>query len=364
MGILIAVAPSDIDNRANPRAALLAAAAAGSYNDTRSLLQQGVEPSVRDSKLRTPLHLAARNGDKDTIELLLKYKNTGWFADNNVTPLHLAAKYGNTGAVRQIASLDGHNWPRERATDPSAMTKIKKSTNGKFDRRLGSFFARKTFSARELAVIYGHRDTAVAFPSADNDDLLHAFSCACMLGDVHMVETLWDHNERRWYFQKHIRPLDPVRWFPAPPLHLAVMSRNRATVAILLERGMKVDDESSRSVVGMFTAALPPYSTPAHYAAMVGSTELLLMLEQKGADLTAFDHLSRTPLSYAVEELNVSAVKLLIKRKYPKHLLYFNSTYLRYFGLGHVWHEETTKTASRYRRIRKLLTEIGFSFEE
>ena len=141
------------------------------------------------------------------------------------------------------------------------------------------------------------------------------------------------------------------------------MSGNRATVAFLLERGTKVDDESDRLVVGMFTAALPPYSTPAHYAAMVDSAELLLMLEQKGADLAAFDHLSRTPLSYAVEELNVLAVKFLIKRKYPKYLLYFGSTNLRYLGLEHVWHEETIKTACRYRQIRKLLAEIGFSFE-
>ncbi|KAH9209267.1 ankyrin repeat-containing domain protein, partial [Leptodontidium sp. 2 PMI_412] len=287
--------------------ALLAAAAAGSWKDTSSSLKQGVKPSIRDSELRTPLHLAAANGDRSTVKLLLGYKDTGWFADGGITPLHLAAENGNTGAVKLITGLSGHVWHKERAASPSAIEKIKEAMDHKFDRHLQDFFDRKTFTARELAVINGHQATALAFPMSSDDDLLHAFSCACMLGDMEMVETLWHHNEKKrpWEHQ-HSSPEKHIRWFPAPPFHLAVMSGNRATVAFLLEKGFKATTESRKT-----WKAYPPYSSPAHYAAIVGDAQLLKMLERKGADLTAMNAVHRTPLSYAVENGNEDAVELL-----------------------------------------------------
>ena len=57
--------------------ALLAAAAAGSWNRTSRLLNEGAKPSIRDSNLRTPLHLAASNGNTEVIALLLEQKDIG-----------------------------------------------------------------------------------------------------------------------------------------------------------------------------------------------------------------------------------------------------------------------------------------------
>lgn len=160
-------------------------------------------PGVRDLKNWTSLHLAAKSGSKGTIALLLKYKHTGWFADDDITPLHLAASYGRTAAVKQITRIPGHDWKREGAIAPEAIKKIQASMSNKSGQKLEAFSARKTFSARELAVIYGHVKTALAFPSRHDDDLFHAVSCACMLGDVHAVEVLWNHhNETRWFFEK------------------------------------------------------------------------------------------------------------------------------------------------------------------
>jgi hypothetical protein len=148
------------------------------------------------------LHLAAKSGSKGTIALLLKYKHTGWFADDDITPLHLAASYGRTAAVKQITRIPGHDWKREGAIAPEAIKKIQASMSNKSGQKLEAFSARKTFSARELAVIYGHVKTALAFPSGHDDDHFHAVSCACMLGDVHAVEVLWNHhNETRWFFE-------------------------------------------------------------------------------------------------------------------------------------------------------------------
>jgi ankyrin repeat protein len=199
-----------------PDEALLAAAAAGSWENTSRLLKEGAKPSIRDSKLRTPLHLAAANGSTDTIKLLLEQKDTGWFADDDVTPLHLAARYGHIAAVKQITEISGHDWNRERATAPQAIRKLKAAMGSRFNQQFANFFARKTFTARELAVIYGHVDTALSFPSGKNDDIRHALSCACMLGDVHMVEEIRNHHKNRRYFQRHWSLESRVRWFPLP----------------------------------------------------------------------------------------------------------------------------------------------------
>jgi len=352
--------------------ALLAAAAAGSWEKTSKLLKEGAKPSIRDSNLQTPLHLAAANGSASTIKLLLEHKDTGWFANDYITPLHLAARHGHIAAVKQIAEISGHDWSSERAKDLGAIRKIKASMGNRFDQRFASFFKEKKFTARELAIIYGHVDTALSFPSRRNDDIRHALSCACMLGDVHMVEEIWNHHKDRGYFQRHSSLESRVRWFPAPPLHLAVMSGNRPTVAFLLERGWKANSQSSRSIFGWFTDASLRYSSPAHYAAIVGSKELLNDLRRRGAnaDLTALDHLSRTPLSYAVENLDESAVELLVERKHPKRGPLFGWCYpffgkcisQSYLGSGHVWQDRKLEVAAiPSKSIKEALKGVGFS---
>jgi hypothetical protein len=175
--------------------------------------------------------LQQRAGTREKLHFLLKYKHTGWFADDGITPLHLAASYGRTAAVKQITRIPGHDWKREGAIAPEAIQKIQASISNKSGHKLEAFLA-KTFSARELAVIYAHIKTVLAFSSRHDDDIFHAVSCACMLGDVHAVEVLRNHhNETQWFFEKHTRwtelPGSQVRWFPAPPLHFAVMSGNR-----------------------------------------------------------------------------------------------------------------------------------------
>jgi ankyrin repeat protein len=340
----------------------LAAAAAGNAEDTLFYLEQGARPGTSDAALYTPLHFAARSGDKDTIALLLKYKDTIWYADGNATPLHLAARHGHAAAVRQITSISNHDWPKERASSPHAIEKIKTAMNHKFDNHLKAFFERKTYSAREIAVIYNQEAAALAFPMASNDDLPHAFSDACMMGNVKMMETLWKHNQQRPYRDTHSKLTDAVRWFPAPPLHLAVMSGNRAAVAFLLEKGVKATGGSSST----WNEAFPPYSSPAHYAAIVGSAELLKALERRKVSLTIKDFQDRTPLSYAVEHQNEDVVELLVKRKHRDGGGIFSSTnsaaYSTYFGDGHLAQIPGFKLDEvKSSRIKKVLTGLGMT---
>ena len=179
--------------------AIFAAAAAGSFADVSGQLKLGVEPSKRDHNLYTALHYTARSGDLPTINLLLQFQDTGWAAHDVLTPVHLAAKCGRPEAVKRLVTLEGYQWNREQAIDAIAAARIKAAMQHRFDAALEQFFDRKTYSAKELAIMYGHADTAVAFHSYVNNDLPWAFSCACMMGRVHIVERLWKHNEARGY---------------------------------------------------------------------------------------------------------------------------------------------------------------------
>lgn len=236
-----------------------------------------------------------------------------------------------------------------------------------FEKQFGTFFRRKTFTARELAVIYRHADIARAFPIESGGDILHALSCACMLGDLEMVKIIWNYLESRCYYQKSWGKGSQVRWFLAPPLHLAVMSGNRATVALLLKGGLQVKDQSKTYISGLFKAAYAPYKSPAHYAAIVGSAEILFDLERRGANLMALDHLSCTLLSYAVEKLNEATVELLVKHKYPRRSgwLFESRVSNTYFGSGHVWLDKKQEAAAIPNpQIVKALKDVGFSVKD
>jgi len=105
----------------------------------------------------------------------------------------------------------------------------------------------------------------------------------------------------------------------------------------VLEPGMNANDQALQSIAGLFTNALPPYISPAHYSAIIGSTELLLTFGRCGADLTTLDYSSRTPLSYAMEHLKEAAVGLLVKRKYLRK---------RYLVSEHVWGDKGQETGA------------------
>ncbi|EGU88873.1 hypothetical protein FOXB_00617 [Fusarium oxysporum f. sp. conglutinans Fo5176] len=273
--------------------ALLEAAAAGSLRDAAALLKRGARCTVRDENLMTPLHLAASWGHYAIVKLLLSYQNKDWFARGGITPIHFAARYRHSKVVKLLISHGVHDWINDRADSPETLQKFK------FQRVISHA---KTFSARELAAIYGHENAVLAFPSTKKDDIFLAMSCACALGNHSMAETIWRHHRQRSFFKRHSNPTRLVSTFHAPPLHLAVTSGNSALVAYL-ERGFSVNDQA--------TADGSPYSSPAHYATITGSVEILYLLKSSGGTITSLDFRNRTPLSYAVEHEHAQTVLFL-----------------------------------------------------
>ncbi|VTT73253.1 unnamed protein product [Fusarium fujikuroi] len=319
--------------------ALLEAATVGSLRDATALLKRGARCTVRDENLMTPLHLAASWGHYAIVKLLLGYKNKDWYAQGGMTPIHLAAKYGHSKVVKLLISNGGHDWINDRADSPATLQRFK------FPRVISH---EKTFSARELAAIYCHENAVLAFPSTKKDDILHAMSSACALGNQSMVETIWRHHKQRSYFKRHSNPTRLVSTFHAPPLHLAVTSGNPALVAYLLKRGFPVNDQS--------TAKESQYSSPAHYAAITGSVEILYLLKSSGGAMTSLDFRNRTPLSYAVENEHVQAVSFLVRQASLYRSTSSKDAVTFHLGSGHREHIKGWNVMNG--EIRKILKQI------
>lgn len=288
----------------------------------------------------TPLHLAASWGHYAILELLISYKNKDWYAQGGITPIHLAARYGHSKVVKMLISNGGHDWINDRADSPVTLQKFK------FPPVIAHA---KTFSARELAAIYGHENAVLAFPSTKKDDVLHAMSSACALGNQSMVETIWRHQKQRSYFKRHSNPTRLVSTFHAPPLHLAVTSGNPALVTYLLERDFSVNDQS--------TAKDSQYSSPAHYAAITGSVEILYLLKSSGGAMASLDFRNRTPLSYAVEYEHVQAVSFLVRQVPLYRSTSSEDTVTLHLGSGHREHMKGWNVMNG--EIRKILKQIG-----
>ncbi|MGH0127285.1 UNVERIFIED_CONTAM: hypothetical protein FKN15_068513 [Acipenser sinensis] len=160
---LLATAGS-VNQRNNEGVTLLHMACASGYRDVVSLLlENGADPQIADNNYWTPLHLAAKYGQRsltmlsdvkhllatagsvnqrndegvtllhmacasgyrDVVSLLLENGADPQIADNNYwTPLHLAAKYGQTSIVNQLlkhfANPNLLNCNEEKASDIAA----------------------------------------------------------------------------------------------------------------------------------------------------------------------------------------------------------------------------------------------------
>ncbi len=77
----------------------------GDKNKVATLLQQGAKVDTRDSRGRTPLFIAAENGDADTVQELLDHganPTKGALLRHGNTPLHVAAQNGFNNVIELL----------------------------------------------------------------------------------------------------------------------------------------------------------------------------------------------------------------------------------------------------------------------
>jgi len=121
-----------------------------------------------------------------------------WFTDGNITPLHLAVRCRHTSVVKQSIDKVGHDWPRGRAVIPLVICRIQEAMGNKFNQHFDGFFARRAFSAGEFARFFTVTRRPL-WPSQLPRTTISAKPCACMLGDLYLVEAICKHPNARPY---------------------------------------------------------------------------------------------------------------------------------------------------------------------
>lgn len=205
--------------------------------------------------------------------------------------MHLAAKYGHTRAVALLSKLGEkrkkdvtHAWDA-KAFDAEASSMLRAASFSKTGLAFpDDFYATKNFTARELAIMFGHRESALAFPRYRGHEMQIAFSCACLTGDLELVQEFWRLQNGFWE-RAGLKSLAEYTYLPLP---LAMISGNIEIVSLLLKEEFQ----------GKF-------GWSADWAARSGSVPILKLMASLGANLASTHSVSlwdqRTALSHAIE---------------------------------------------------------------
>ncbi|XP_055741630.1 caskin-2-like isoform X3 [Salvelinus fontinalis] len=241
-------------------------------------LLEGNSKEPADSGFNTPLHLAARNGHKDIIRLLLKAGIDINRATKAGTALHEASLYGKTEVVRQLLEA-GIDVNIRNTYNQTALDIVNQFTTSHASKDIKQLLRDATgvLQVRALKDYWNIHD-----PTALN----------IRAGDVIMV--LEQHLDGRWKGHIHDsqRGTDRVGYFP--PNIVEVISRRSAgdrnsvgstgSVGSTRSAGSGQSTESNTAPNGQHqqTIALPDTAKPAPAAGDSGQT-----VPNKQPDLTA-----------------------------------------------------------------------------
>ncbi|XP_031683643.1 caskin-2-like isoform X7 [Oncorhynchus kisutch] len=240
-------------------------------------LLEGNSKEPADSGFNTPLHLAARNGHKDIIRLLLKAGIDINRATKAGTALHEAALYGKTEVVRQLLEA-GIDVNIRNTYKQTALDMVNQFTTSHASKDIKQLLRDATgvLQVRALKDYWNIHD-----PTALN----------IRAGDVIMV--LEQHMDGRWKGHIHDsqRGTDRVGYFP--PNIVEVISRrsgdrnsvgSTGSVGSTRSAGSGQSTESNTALNGQHhqTTALPDTAKPAPSAGDSGQP-----VPNKQPDLTA-----------------------------------------------------------------------------
>ncbi|WP_422450588.1 MULTISPECIES: ankyrin repeat domain-containing protein [unclassified Endozoicomonas] len=159
-----------------------------------------------------------------------------------------------------------------------------------------------------------------------------ALHCAASKGDVATIKCLVNHGA-------DINALTPPRHGDTP-LHLAMLNSHEAAIIALIDSGAGINH------------LVPDERCPLHFAAAKGFLNVIKILLDKGADITAG---SRTPLHFAVEHGQHDSIRLLLDRganidaqaSWLPKVFRVETTIHHFFNIGRM-RERTDKSTVRY----------------
>lgn len=228
----------------------------------KAMLDQGVvDPNIRDSLQRTPLHVAAQYGLHEIVgDLLARGAQIDARERDGRTPLHFAAMEGRTAIVEQLIASGA----LVAATDKFQATPL------------------------YYAVRHRHADTQRVLRAHGAQ---YTIQLAAVGGDLVALQEVLSATPA-------ILNSTDEAGFTA--LHHAVRERQSDAVKLLLDAGADTDLRTLRG--GM---------TPLHIAVDENQGPIVELLLAAGADVNARDELGRTPLSLALRANRTELAQLL-----------------------------------------------------
>ncbi|KAI5621382.1 ankyrin repeat domain-containing protein 50 [Silurus asotus] len=288
------------------RTALCLAAAKGSIEVVRALLDRGLDENHKDDLGWTPLHTAACEGHRSICAILTEQSSMARVGELDVegrTPLILAAQEGHCSTVRLL--LDRKSPIDHRGYDGnSALSAAALQGHGEVVElllRRGADTDVRDAEGRPLLyllILEGCLDIAtlliekggVPLESKDAEGRT-ALHVAAWKGDLDGIELLLRHGA------------DPnaLDLEGRPPLHSVAWRGHIGAGRLLLRsRGINVD-----------LACKKQGATALSIAAQEGHTEIVAMLLENGAEPNLVDHYGRSPVKVAGKRGNFSIVRLL-----------------------------------------------------
>ncbi|KAM7422340.1 hypothetical protein PAMA_010414 [Pampus argenteus] len=244
------------------------------------LLDNGANPTLKNSKGYSAVHYAAAYGNKQHLELLLEISfNCLEEVESNipVSPLHLAAYYGHCEALRllceTLVSLDVRDIEGQTALHLAAQRGFAPCVEVLLKHQA-------SYTLKE----HKHKWTALHAAAAEGQ-----MDCLLLLVNGEQSADIIDSPDTQGQ----------------TALMLAALGRHTDCVHILLEKGAKPDAGDKKG----FTAL--------HRAAMLGSDDCVSALLEHGASALCRDSQGRTPLHLAAScghaELLHSLLKAALK---------------------------------------------------
>lgn len=286
-------------NRPDADVPLLAfAAAGGSVNCVRALINAGANLDAKDSAGETALHLAAQHPETSPPNTVLASLNILLFAGADPNAVN---KIGETPLIRALAEHAAeHVKLLVPVTDLSLKGSLTDGTADMFGNALHYAVIAKSEECFDI-VLPHIGDAALDEPTtgaimAADDALsqLTALHLAALRSQPHMVDALLK------------RGADPMALdsFGQTPLHWAAQAGSLGCVQCLLQE-MDAEQVNSPDLLRR---------TPLHEAAQKGSDSVCCALIKAGARVNAQDREKKTPLMHALEKHPDSATLISLLR--------------------------------------------------
>ena len=299
------------------------------------LIQRGGNVNSRNLPMQeTPLHLASQNGHQHIAEFLIQrgsHINARNFPMQE-TPLHLATRHGHQHIAEYLIQHGGHvnarNFPMQE-TPLHLATRHGDQRIAEFLIQHGSHVSARNVPWQDtplhIAAKNGHRRVAEVLiqhggdPNARNKIKQVPLHLAAQNGHKHVAAVLIRHGSD--VNAKNVLSQDT-------PLHLAAENGHKHVVEVLLQHGSDVNTRNNRRLMlNQFDAMMQLQfflqhgfdttvyvrNTPLHLAAENGHRQVAEDLILHGSDVNAENNLRQSPLHLAAQHGHKCVAEVLIK---------------------------------------------------